>query len=756
MVGRIVCEGGHFGGTTSFTIDLASAMEALLIKYGYALLFGGVILEGEAFLLAGAYMAHKGYFNLVEVIAVGIAATMLGDQVYFRAARARGRAWVERRKGSRAKYSKILEMTQRRGPWLILASRWTFGMRMVIPAACGATGMSVAKFTAIDFVSVSIWAIALTLLGYYGGSVVEGYLKQVVMWGMLVVVLCGAAVFGMRRLQGQGRIRELGWADLHGIVPFVMGLLSVFNILAALWPHSTAFDTVGRWLPLDVQGHRLVVFFAGLALLQVTRNLARRKELAWWVATTALALSIASHIGQDFQVERAIVPGLLLGYLLVFKGRFSAQSDPATLRWAFITAPLLGLAIVAYGTVGLRHLRAQYVWPPGTTAVAEAVRGGILISAPSLVPRTLNAQRFLTSLQVAGWLARLYLLVLILRPVILRVRQEVPPEDLERIREQHAGNALAAFALRADKHQHPVAEDRGLVAYAVRNAVAVACGDPLCAPEDMARAAADFVEHCGRHGWTPCVYGASDASREAYAAAGWKSVRIAEEAVIPLAAVTIPSEDATLVIARYDLTVETDSVLEQQILAVSDEWLQARGLGELHFTFGSLDLADLRRRPVFIAKCEDRVEAFCAWQPYRAGRGMAVDLLRRRDSAPPEVRRALLSRALHDFRRAGVEEASLGLVPATAASNGRIDRGMAALADRLGAVYKYDDLVALQEEFSPVPQPRYLLYRGDRDLPRITVAVVEAHTNLHETHPVARLMAAARAAARLLRSRRRP
>jgi lysyl-tRNA synthetase, class II len=729
-------------------------MEALLIKYGYALLFGGVIVEGEAFLLAGAYMAHKGYFNLLEVIAVGVAATMLGDQVYFRAARARGRAWVERRKGSRAKYAKILELTERRGPWLILASRWTFGMRMVIPAACGATGMSVAKFTAIDFVSVSIWATALTLLGYYGGSVVEGYLKQVVMWGVLGVLLSGAAVFGVRRLQKQGRVKELGWADLHAIVPFVMGLLGVFNIVAAVWPDARAFSTVGRWLPLDVQGHRVVVLFAGLALLQVTRNLARRKELAWWIATAALALSVASHIGQDFQIERAIVPGLLLAYLLAFKRRFSAQSDPATLRWAFVTAPLLGLAIVAYGTVGLRHLRGQYEWARGTTAISEAVRGGILIAKPAIHPRTVVAERFYTSLQIAGWLARLYLLVLLLRPVMLRVRQELPPEDLERIRAAYASDALAAFALRPDKHQHSVAEGRGLVAFAVRNAVAVACGDPLCAPEDMERAASDFVEHAGRHGWTPCVYGASDKSREAYAAAGLKAVRIAEEVVVHLPD-GIPEPDSNgLVIGRYDQEVEENPALEQQVLAVSDEWLQARDVGELHFTIGSLDPAELKRRPVFIAQCEDRVEALCGWLPYRAGRGMALDLLRRRESAPPAARRALLLQALHDFRDAGAEEASLGLTPAPAASGGRIDRGLAALAERLGAIYTYDALATLQEEFRPARNPRYLLYRADRDLPRITVAVVEAHTRLHETHPLARLMAAGRAAARWLRRRR--
>ena len=88
-------------------------MEALLARYGYLILFPGIVVEGEAFLLAGAFMAHRGVLDLPLVIAVAVAATMSGDQVYYRAARARGRAWVERRKGSRAKYAKWIDLAER-------------------------------------------------------------------------------------------------------------------------------------------------------------------------------------------------------------------------------------------------------------------------------------------------------------------------------------------------------------------------------------------------------------------------------------------------------------------------------------------------------------------------------------------------------------------------------------------------------------------------------------------------------------------
>jgi virulence protein VirJ len=78
---------------------LQKPMETLLLKYGYVVLFLGVALEGEAFLLAGAFLAHRAYFHLIIVIVVAIAANCIADQVYYMAARTRGRNWLERRFG---------------------------------------------------------------------------------------------------------------------------------------------------------------------------------------------------------------------------------------------------------------------------------------------------------------------------------------------------------------------------------------------------------------------------------------------------------------------------------------------------------------------------------------------------------------------------------------------------------------------------------------------------------------------------------
>jgi lysylphosphatidylglycerol synthetase-like protein (DUF2156 family)/membrane protein DedA with SNARE-associated domain len=725
-------------------------VEALLARFGYLILFPGIVVEGEAFLLAGAFMAHRGVLDLPLVIAVAVAATMSGDQLYYRAARSRGRAWLERRKGARAKYAKWIDLTARRGVWLLLASRWTFGLRIVIPAACGAVGMSPGVFTIVDFIAVLIWALTLGLAGYYSGAAIEKHLKDIQhvgVWVLLAVVLCVAAVIGARRVQRQARVRELNVNDLHAIVPFIIGLIGAFNIFTSLWPRrAAAIVTLARWVPLDVpEGNRLVMLFAGLALLQVTRNLARRKELAWWVASGALALSVASQVGPHFEVQRVIVALLLLGYLVIFRRRFSAQSDPATLRRALVMAPTLGILIVAYGYLGLRTLEPHFQWPSGTTVLSEAIRGGILITQQKLRPLDTHAVRFLGSLEVAGWVARLYVLVLLLRPVVLRDRLEAPAEDVERIRRSQARRPLSAFALRPDKHHLLVAEGRGLVAYAVRNAVAVACGGPLCAPEDLEASVRDFVAHCHKHGWSPCFYAVPEEELPGYAAGRLKSLRIGAEGLLdPGAAAAGGRDPGSLQVWRYDRGAAVDTVLDEQMTEVSDDWLAEREIGELHFTFGSFDLEELGSLPVFVyGQPGGRIEAFCTWLPYADGTGLTLNLLRRRRDAVEGAREVLLAQALAHIAASGVREASLGLVPL--AAEARAEAGPFGLADRLGALYRYDDLFAIKDALAPRWQPRHLVYPGDADLPRVAVAVVDVHTTLHERSPIPRLIAAARA-----------
>jgi len=722
-------------------------VEALLLKYGYVVLFLGVAVEGEAFLLAAALLVSRGYFRLPLVILVAIAANTAADQVYYALARARGRAWLERRYGENPRYQRVVAAVSRHGAWLLLLSRFAFGFRILIPAACGALGMRRRTFIPVNVLAGVLWAVPTALLGYYAGGALESVLRGLRHYEVAIaaaVILVPVAYAAARRL---GRVlspRELRPGDLHAVVPLAMALMGVLNLLSAIVPRTP--DTIAvldDWLPLAViQRSRPPMLFAGIALLQVTRNLARRKALAWWIAVGALGVSFVSHVGRAIDLHHSLVAGLLLAYLVAFRRRFNARSDPGSLRRGLLMAPVVVAVVLVYGWLGLRDLEEQFRWPAGSTALSESFWNGVAIVETDLQPTSELAARFLGSLQIAGWLARLYLLALVLRAVVLRVRLEVPFEEVERLFRAHGRHSLAAFAAQDDKHHLLVARGRALMAYAVRAGVALACGDPL-APDDAFDAAADeFVQQCRRNGWVPCVYQAAEERLPVYQRLGLRALKIAEEAVIDLPGFSLAGGKRaglrSLVhkVTRAGLTVRPyrrgegeEDEIDEQLEEISEEWLAEKKLGEMGFTLGRFSLESLNEAHVFLCMKDGQVKAFASWLPYWGGRAAVVDLMRKRTDSESGTMDLLLADSLLKLKEAGLQEASLANAPLAnvGAPRGPLDRGVAALFENLNALYGYKNLFQFKKKFAPRWEGRYLVHPGGTELPRIVYAMTAAH-----------------------------
>jgi membrane protein DedA with SNARE-associated domain len=166
-------------------------MEHLLIKYGYLVLFLGVAVEGEGFLLVASFMAHRGYLYLPVVMLVALAAKCAADQIYYLVARARGRAWLEGRFGNHPRYQRTVSPMSPYANWLLLFSRFAVGFRIIIPAACGALGMSPVRFSIINFFAGLIWTVPTALLGFYFGQVAEPVLASArhYEWSLLLLFL---------------------------------------------------------------------------------------------------------------------------------------------------------------------------------------------------------------------------------------------------------------------------------------------------------------------------------------------------------------------------------------------------------------------------------------------------------------------------------------------------------------------------------------------------------------------------------------
>ena len=724
-------------------------MEQFLLRYGYFLLFLGVAAEGETFLLSGAFLAHRGYFRLGWVISVAVLANCAADQIYYLTARTRGQLWLESRFGHHPRYRQLTRLMAGHAAWLLLASRFAFGFRVILPAACGALGVPVAQFSLINVLAGTLWAVPTALLGFYSGETAERVLARMQHYEWTAIaglVLAASLILLVRLLWKAEWVEDLRPADLHRLVPLLIGVMGVINLLSAIWPRSAAgFHSVSTWLPLEVTQHsRALMLLAGLALLQVTRSLARRKELAWYVAMAALGVSLLLHITRALDLHHSLVAGLLLAYLIYFRRRFNARSDPASIRRGLQMTIVLGLSVYVYGYVGLQHLHTQFTWFSGANPTSEAWRCGILIREPNLSPHTALAARFVESVQIAGWLARLWVLVLLLRPVILRSRMEAPPAAIARLFARHGHHSLAAFAIQEDKHHLLVASGEGLLAYAVRGSVALACGDPLVAGPCFKQAAEDFVQLCARNSWIPCFYEAAENQLSCYQRLGMQSLKIAEEAVLDLGEFSLSGNRRAnlramvnkvlktgMQVKRYDRGSAQDPEIDEQLEQISSEWLGAKRLGELGFTIGRFSLESLDKLPVFLAMLGTRIEAFCSWLPYRNGEAAVLDLMRKRSTAAAGTMDLLLAHSLLQLRAAGLVEASLANAPLANTEEPRrhLDQGIALLFERMNSFYGYKNLFQFKKKFAPRWEGRYLIYPRGADLPRVVYALTRLHTS---------------------------
>lgn len=185
-------------------------IQSYLLQYGYALLFVGVIVEGDGTLLAASFLAHRGYFRFAFVIALTIVSTAMAYQSFFWISRRNGRVLLDRMKGQDPKYARLEEWIRRRGIALLLVSRFLYGLRTAIPAVCGVVGMPPTTFFIANLAGAIIWSALLGFAGYLGGHALSLLLGDIRRHELLVALLLLFGGLGVILWRTHGR-------DLRGV-----------------------------------------------------------------------------------------------------------------------------------------------------------------------------------------------------------------------------------------------------------------------------------------------------------------------------------------------------------------------------------------------------------------------------------------------------------------------------------------------------------------------------------------------------------
>jgi phosphatidylglycerol lysyltransferase len=537
--------------------------------------------------------------------------------------------------------------------------------------------------------------------------------------------------------------------DARRLAAHIPALLTGFTggvaVLSVLDPRlSRRFNRLENYSvadPADLSRHLTLI--AGFLLLFLSYSLWRRKRVAWLASCGLLAVTIVTHILKRHDEIGAILSAVTLTLLLAQRQRYRVRSDVPTLALGiarFVASLLLALA---YGTLGffLMDRRSFGVNFTFADAVNHTLRLYFSLGDAGLTPRTRYADWVLDSLSIVGVVALAYAVFSLARPVVWRRR--TLPHERQRARqliERWGDSSLDFFKWQPDKLFFFASTGRGVVAYRVALATAVALGDPVAeTPEDLELTLAEFLDFCDANAWRVAFHQVPPARLAAYRAAGLQALKIGEEAVVDLTAFTLSGKamrHLRATVNRFERegyqSVYYPAPLDDTLLAglreVSNEWLTIEGRRERSFTLGHFSDAYLRATPVMTVEDDDqRVVAFANLIPDGAAGEATSDLMRRRVE-PSGAMDFLYVRLFEQLRADGYTRFSLGLAPFAEVGRGpdaRLsERAMHLGYERFNRFFAYKGLHDYKDKFGPSWEARYLVYQSAAALPQTVLALI--------------------------------
>ena len=165
-------------------------LEHIVQTYGYPAILVGTFFEGETVLLIGGFLAYQGYLYLPLVMLTAFLGSFSGDQFYFIIGLKWGRAVIAKRPNWQTYISKVNRHLARHQNLIMLSFRFFYGIRIVTPFVIGLNkGIRPARFIAFNAVGASIWALAISGIGYLSGHAAKSIVPDVKGYELEILIL---------------------------------------------------------------------------------------------------------------------------------------------------------------------------------------------------------------------------------------------------------------------------------------------------------------------------------------------------------------------------------------------------------------------------------------------------------------------------------------------------------------------------------------------------------------------------------------
>ncbi|MFJ8588640.1 phosphatidylglycerol lysyltransferase domain-containing protein [Streptomyces sp. NPDC093595] len=575
-----------------------------------------------------------------------------------------------------------------------------------------------------------------------------------------------------------GRVRRVLRGPRAETVPSLVGtactVIGLIDVAAGVFPrfrasrmHAVAEVLPGTLGPLSAA----LSVSAGVLLLLLAHGLKRHKRRAWRAAVVLLPVGAAAQFTYRHSVIGALLSLALLALLLRHRGQFAALPDPRS-RWkALANFVVMGAGSIGLGLVIVSAHPRRVVGSPSVSDRLEHVLYGLFGVEGPIGYRGGVDWTVGYSLGALGLLTALTTVYLALRPEHPVAR--LTEDDEARLREllaRHGGrDSLGHFALRRDKGVVFSPSGKAAVCYRVVSGVMLASGDPIGDVEAWPGAIERFMDEAKAHSWTPAVMGCSETGGEVWTReTGLDALELGDEAVVDVADFSLTGRAMRNVrqmvkrIERNGYTTRvrrardlSDGELEHIRRAAAD-W---RGTDtERGFSMALGRIGDPADGDAVIATAHKEdpdspygdLKAIIHFVPWGTD-GMSLELMRRDRSADPGMNELLIVAALQASPRLGIERVSLNFAMfRSALARGeklgagpvlRIWRGLLVFLSRW---FQIESLYKFNAKFQPRWEPRFVVYRNARDLPRIGFAAMQAEgfVNIEPPRPFRRRRAA--------------
>jgi lysyl-tRNA synthetase, class II len=517
----------------------------------------------------------------------------------------------------------------------------------------------------------------------------------------------------------------------------------------------------------------------GLLLLMLARGLRRRKRRAWQAVIALLAFDIVIHFMHFPHIApvSGIVAIVLVVVLLYRHADFYAIGDPRTRRTVvqvFVGLVAMDFAI-GLGYLALGPLAGNY---PVTQRLQDVLYELVGVYGPVAWANDQRGDLYHLLTSALGAFTLVATIYVFLRSA--RPRARLAAGDAVKIRalldKYGDRDSLGYFALRDDKSVIWSPSGKAGVCYRVVAGVMLAAGDPLGDPEAWPGAIAEFLSEAARHAWRPAVMGCSELGAEVWCREGdLTALELGDEAIINVADFSLSGRQMRNVrqmvnrVAKNGYAAEVRRVGDiprqelDRVIREADNWRGTQVERGFSMALGRLGAPGDENCVLVTATENGTLKAVLHFVPWGAD-GLSLDLMRRDKTAQAGLNDFLIVEAIKAAPGLGVKRMSLNFAMFRAAleRGERIGAGPVLKAWRgllvfLSRWFQIESLYKFNAKFSPVWEPRFFVYPGGRDVPRIAIAALEAEAFL--VWPRLGVRRQARRVGRLLRGRlprRRP